>query len=224
MRSRLVEPGVPNGTPAAMTIVCPGCANCSSSAVATARCVMSLTPLTSLHTTGLTPQGQCEPTRRLAEVVTERGIVYLMGRVTEREANRERAPPGASPNEDEQPGHVPADLPESIPHPLATPTAECVERDAGGPGANGTGQDDSHEPEMPFVRGESADDRGGLLSDDPGCAQGHVRPGFGEMAEKGMGFHGLGIYVTGVGNRESGIGNRESGIGNRESGIGNRSW
>jgi len=66
MRSRLVEPGVPNGTPAAMTIVCPGCANCSSSAVATARCVMSLTPLTSLHTTGLTPQGQCEPTRRLA--------------------------------------------------------------------------------------------------------------------------------------------------------------
>src|SRR5262249_22223498 len=56
IRSTLVAPGVPNGTPAVTTIRSPRAANPSSSATPVARCTISAKLLTSLVWTQCTPQ------------------------------------------------------------------------------------------------------------------------------------------------------------------------
>src|SRR4051812_26054801 len=80
---------------------------------------------------------------------------------TEREPHSEHTPPRTPPNEYQQTRDVPTGPSKSLPHPLAAPSTERVEPDGSCPCADGTGEHDTNEPEMAFVRREPAHDRGG---------------------------------------------------------------
>ena len=72
--SRLVVPELPNGMPAAMTMVWPGCAKPRFRTVSTATSVISETLATSWHNTALTPQ-----TSDRQRAVARLGVMPMIG-------------------------------------------------------------------------------------------------------------------------------------------------
>ena len=82
---------------------------------------------------------------------------------------------------------------ESLPDPLPSPSTKRVQANAGAPRAQRTREDHARDAEVPLVRSKPADDGRSFLGDDARGSKRHVRPGFGEMAEEGVRFHGPGI-------------------------------